>query len=408
MNERRGIRAPGRGRWSARATAIAAALTTGVLVATLGATTSQAAPADFPSWADVQAAKRDEAAAKAQLTALNAAITAAQAEVDRTQKEAELRGTEYAQAQQAYDEQVIVTQKIQEQQAAAQAEADKAKLESSQLIAGLAKQGGTDLSSGLLDASGADGYLYRMGAMRKVTERTDAVYVKAVQLQNTAQALADQAAVAQAKLDQLKIDAEAKFLLAQAASELAAQKFAELQEAKAKAEALVAFLTGAREQTEADYQAGLRARWGSGAAGEVSASGWARPAAGYIASMYGMRKNPVNGVWMLHTGVDLSGQGCGAPVYAAHAGRVTYAGWFDSWGYYVAIDHGDGTGSGYAHMPAGGIAVRIGEEVGPGQLIGKVGTTGMSTGCHLHYIVRVHGNTTDPVPFMRNQGINLG
>lgn len=388
--------------------ATAAAVTAGVLIATFGATTSQAAPADFPSWTDVQTAKRDEAAAKAQLNALNAAITAAQAEVDRTQKEAELRGTEYAKAQQAYDEQVIVTQKIVEQQAAAQAEADKAKLESSQLIAGLAKQGGTDLSSGLLDASGADGYLYRIGAMQKVTERTDAVYAKAVQLQNTAQALADQAAVAQAKLEELKADAEAKLIVAQQAAEIAAVKFDELQEAKAKAEALVAFLVDKREVTEADYKKGLIAKWGSGAAGEVSASGWARPAAGYISSMYGMRKNPVNGVWMLHTGVDLAGQGCGAPVYAAHAGTVTYAGWFDSWGYYVAIDHGDGTGSGYAHMPAGGIAVHIGQEVGPGQLIGKVGTTGMSTGCHLHYIVRVHGNTTDPVPFMRGQGINLG
>ena len=153
MNERRGIRAPGRGRWSARATAIAAALMTGALVATLGATTSQAAPADFPSWADVQAAKQSESAARAKLASLNAAIKTAQVEVDRTQKEAELRGTEYAKAQQAYDEQVVVTAKIVEQQAAAQAEADKAKLESSQLIAGLAKQGGADLSSGLLDAS---------------------------------------------------------------------------------------------------------------------------------------------------------------------------------------------------------------------------------------------------------------
>ena len=99
MNERRGIRTLRRGRWSARATATAAALMTGALIATFGAATSQAAPADFPSWADVQAAKRDEAAAKAQLNSLNAAITAAQAEVDRTQQEAELRGTEYATAQ---------------------------------------------------------------------------------------------------------------------------------------------------------------------------------------------------------------------------------------------------------------------------------------------------------------------
>ncbi len=408
MNERRGILAPGRGRWSARATATLAAISAGVLIATFGATSSQAAPADFPSWADVQAAKQSEGAARAKLASLNAAIKTAQVEVNRTQKEAELRGTEYAKAQQAYDEQVIVTAKIQEQQATAQAAADKAKLESSQLIAGLAKQGGTDLTSGLLDVSGADGYLYRIGAMQKVTERTDAVYAKAVQLQNTAKSLADQAAVAQAKLDELKQDAEAKFQLAQKAAEVAAVKLAELDEAKGKAEALVAFLTKKREVTEADYKKGLEAQWGSGAAGEVSATGWARPAAGYISSMYGMRKNPVSGVWMLHTGVDLAGQGCGAPVYAAHAGTVTYAGWFDSWGYYVAIDHGDGTGSGYAHMPAGGIKVHIGQQVGPGQLIGKVGTTGMSTGCHLHYIVRVNGNTTDPVPFMRNQGIKLG
>jgi len=408
MNERRGIRALTEGRWNARATATLAAITAGVLIATFGAVSSQAAPADFPSWADVQAAKRDEATARAKLASLRASIKTAQVEVNRTQKEAERRGTEYARAQQAYDEQVIVTGKIQEQQATAQAAADKAKLESSQLIAGLAKQGGADLSNGLLDASGADGYLYRIGAMQKVTERTDAVYAKAVQLQNTAKALADQASVAEAKLAELKQDAEVKLQAAQEAAALAAVKLAALDEAKVKAEALVAHLQGKREVTEADYKKGLIAKWGSGAAGEVSASGWARPAAGYISSMYGMRKNPVNGVWMLHTGVDLAGQGCGAPVYAAHAGVVTYAGWFDSWGYYVAIDHGDGTGSGYAHMPAGGIAVQIGQEVGPGQLIGKVGTTGMSTGCHLHYIVRVNGNTTDPVPFMRNRGIKLG
>ena len=74
----------------------------------------------------------------------------------------------------------------------------------------------------------------------------------------------------------------------------------------------------------------------------------------------------------------------------------------------MQIDHGDGTGSGYAHIQAGGIGVRIGQEVGPGQQIAKVGSTGQSTGCHLHFIIRKNGQVTDPVKFMRDQGAALG
>ena len=385
-----------------------AAIAVGALVATFGATASTAAPADFPSWADVQAAKRDEAAARAQLNAINASITSAQVEVDRTQAEAEARGTDYAIAQQAYDEQVIVTDQLVAQQLAAQAEADQAKLETAQLIAGLARQGGTDTTTGILgDTGGADGYLYRVGTVAKISERSDAIYEQAIQLQNTAQSLADQATVAQQKLDELKQAAEAAFVVAQQASETAAQKLAELEEAKAKADALLAYLTDKREVTEADYKKGLEEKWGSGAAGEVSDQGWARPSAGNIRSGYGMRVNPVSGVWMLHTGVDL-GAACNAPIYAASAGTVVYAGWFGSWGNYISIEHPDGTNTGYAHIVSGGIGVSVGQEVGPGQLIAKVGTTGQSTGCHLHYITRVNGSTTDPVPFMRGRGITLG
>ncbi|TPX04420.1 peptidoglycan DD-metalloendopeptidase family protein [Schumannella luteola] len=393
-------------------TALVAGAASVLLAITLGVQPAVAAVAtDFPSWADVQAAKRDEASAKAQLNALNASIQAAQAEVDRTQAEAQKRGTEYAEAEQAYDEQSIVTQNVKAQADTAQAEADKARLESTQLIANLAKQGaGRDATVGLLgDTGGADGYLYRIGAMQKVSERSDAVYEKAVQLQKTAKSLADQEQIEEQKLAELKADAEAKFQIAQAAAIDAQTKYDALQEAKAKAEALVAFLTHQREVTEADYQEGLKAKWGSGAAGEVSASGWARPAAGYISSNFGMRINPVSGVRQLHTGVDLAGPGCGIPIYAAHAGTVVYAGWYGSWGNYIRIANGDGTSTAYAHIQPGGIGVSIGQEVGPGQMIAKVGTTGQSTGCHLHFIVRVNGETlVDPVPFMRNQGITLG
>lgn len=387
------------------------ALVAGAALAfTLGVQPAVAAPAaDFPSWSDVQAAKRDEASARAQLTALNASIASAQAEVDRTQAEAERRGTEYADAQQAFDEQSMITLNVKSQAEAAQAEADKARLESTQLIGNLAKQGGGgDLTAGLLgDTGGADGYLYRIGTMQKVTQHSDAVYAKAVQLQKTATSLAEQEAVEEAKLDELKADAQAKFEVAQAAAIEAQQRYDELQEAKAKAEALVAYLTDKRELTEKDYEEGLRQQWGSGAAGEVSASGWARPTSGRITSNFGWRIDPINGSRAFHSGVDLAG-GCGVPIYAAHAGTVVYAGWYGTWGNYIRIEHGNGINTGYAHIMPGGIGVHIGQQVGPGQLIARTGTTGHSTGCHLHYIVRSGETLMDPVPFMRNQGITLG
>ena len=104
---------------------------------------------------------------------------------------------------------------------------------------------------------------------------------------------------------------------------------------------------------------------------------------------------------------DTAGQGCGAPIYAAHAGTVTYAGPNGTLGNYIQIDHGDGTSSGYGHIMPGGIHVRYGQHVDPGQPIAQVGTTGASTGCHLHFIIRVGGVLTDPVPFMRARGIKI-
>ncbi|QEO09172.1 M23 family metallopeptidase [Protaetiibacter larvae] len=379
-----------------------------MLTASLGAAPAYAA--DFPSWTDVQAAKRDEASAKAELARLTAAISTAQVEVDSTQKEAEARGNEFNAAQQAYDEQVLVAQKVEEQRAAAQAVADKAKADSTRLISKLAKQGGGgDLTVNLLgDTGGADSYLYRIGAMQKVSERSDALWANAVQAQNVAKSLAAQEEVEKNKLEQLRQDAEAKQKVAQAAAEAAAQRLADLEAAQAKAASLTAFLTGQREQTEADYLEGLRQKWGSGAGGEVSPSGWARPAAGYISSNFGQRYHPIYHRWQLHTGVDLAGPGCGIPIYAAHAGVVTYAGWNGDLGNFIQIDHRDGTSSGYGHIMPGGIGVSIGQEVAPGQPIARVGTTGGSTGCHLHFIIRVNGQLTDPVPFMRNQGITLG
>jgi murein DD-endopeptidase MepM/ murein hydrolase activator NlpD len=364
---------------------------------------------EYPSWEDVVAAQKNEAAAKSLKQQLEGSLAALQADAQNTQDQANAKGAVYAETQQKYDDQQVETQALLDQTAAAQAEADAAYAVAAQIIAEMSKSGSGDWTSRLWFAPGdADALLDRLEIGRVVGDRYAAVYDKALQLRNRAEALAAQAQVAQALLEELRVAAEKAFKEAQAAAEAAAAKLAQAEKDIAEVRARIEYLEGVRQETVADYNAGLQAQWGDGANGEVSQSGWARPVGGYISSMFGMRVNPATGVYQLHTGVDLAGMGCGATIRAAHAGTVTYAGWSGSWGYYVAIDHGDGTGSGYAHIQAGGIGVRIGQEVAPGQPIAKVGTTGASTGCHLHFIVRVSGKVVDPVPFMRQQGITLG
>lgn len=369
-----------------------------------------AVTADYPSWEDVVAAQKNEAEAKALRASLEGQLQGLQDEAQRTQEEADRKGEVYAKALQAYDEQSVITQALLDQTAAAQQEADDAYAVAAQVIAEMSKGGaGTDLTPRLFTTPGSpDVLLNRLEISRVLGERYAGLYAKALELRNTANALADQAEVAQAILEELRVAAEKALLEAQAAAEAAATKLAQTQKDIAEVRSRIEYLAGIREATTADYNAGLVAQWGEGAEGQISQSGYTRPHPGYITSHFGMRFNPVSHVWQLHTGVDLAGGGCGATIRAAHAGTVTYAGWLDSWGYYVQIDHGDGTGSGYAHIQAGGIGVSIGQRVAPGQPIAKVGSTGQSTGCHLHFIIRVNGQVTDPVPYMRNQGAPLG
>jgi murein DD-endopeptidase MepM/ murein hydrolase activator NlpD len=374
-----------------------------------GALAATAAVADYPSWQDVKNAQASEAATKKQVAAIKAELVRLQAEVAQTQAVAEAAGIEYEKAQNAYDEQALIAQKYQEQADAAQAESGASRKAAKQLLAELGKTGGGDLTANLLgESDSADSLLYRLGAMSQAAERSQAIYAEALRQQKAAQALTDQADVEKAKLEEYRIKAEAAFQAAQAAAQAAADKLEEQQAHQAELEAQLAVLVEKRQATEADYIKGLRAKYGPGAAGEVSASGWARPAAGYISSPFGYRYHPIYHQWIMHNGTDIAGAGCGAPIYAAHAGTVTYAGPNGTLGNYIQINHGDGSSTGYGHIVAGGIMVRIGEYVGPGQNIARVGSTGASTGCHLHFLVRVNGNLTDPVPFMRNRGITLG
>ncbi len=116
-----------------------------------------------------------------------------------------------------------------------------------------------------------------------------------------------------------------------------------------------------------------------------------------LTSDYGMRTHPVLGGRRNHKGVDLA-QPTGTPVYATADGIVSMAERYSSYGNYVQIEHGGELQTRYAHLS--GYAVAEGEQVRKGQLIGYVGSTGRSTGPHLHYEVRVAGEAVDPRPYM--------
>lgn len=143
-------------------------------------------------------------------------------------------------------------------------------------------------------------------------------------------------------------------------------------------------------------------RWGkdgqlfeaSGMAQGSTSSQLFAPVAGRITSGYGMRRHPILGYSRLHAGIDF-GAAWGAPIFAAGDGVVQFAGRHGGHGNFVRLDHGGGFGTGYAHMSR--IAVSPGTRVRGGQLIGYVGSTGLSTGPHLHYEVYKNGRTVDPL-----------
>lgn len=126
--------------------------------------------------------------------------------------------------------------------------------------------------------------------------------------------------------------------------------------------------------------------------------GWIRPCS-YVrlTSPFGNRESPTAGASSYHQGVDLAGPE-GTPIYAARSGTVTIARYSNSAGYYVTINHGDGFSSVYMHMTT--YTVSVGQSVSQGQLIGYMGSTGISTGSHLHFGIAYNGTYVNPAQYV--------
>ena len=140
--------------------------------------------------------------------------------------------------------------------------------------------------------------------------------------------------------------------------------------------------------------AGVRPVSGLGLGGSAVLSNRLPLVSARVSSRFGMRRHPLLGAMRNHSGVDLAAPQ-GTPVYAPAAGKVAAAQWRGGYGLLVAIDHAGGMETRYGHLFQ--IAVVPGQSVAAGEVIGYVGSTGLSTGPHLHYEVRIHGAVVNPL-----------
>ena len=124
-----------------------------------------------------------------------------------------------------------------------------------------------------------------------------------------------------------------------------------------------------------------------------------KPVSGEIdlSSQFGVRVDPFLRIPAMHTGLDFRGE-IGDPIHATAAGTVTAAGWTGGYGKMVEIDHGNGLSTRYGHLSQ--IDVNVGDKIRIGQVVGRLGSTGRSTGPHVHYETRIDGEPVDPQKFL--------
>ena len=245
--------------------------------------------------------------------------------------------------------------------------------------------------------------------LRDIKAMADSIAKDRLELEEEMKAQEDAKAVLaekEAVLQAQRAEADTLLLQLKKESDNLTEEFLANEEAEAEARAAVMAAQAEYEKAlSAEEAARLAAQnknnvAGGGGGGSVSpsTSGFTNPL-GYmnVTCAYGWRIHPLWGDRRFHTGVDLAGNQ-GAPIYAIASGTVTSAYYNEANGYMVALSHGGGYGSLYAHMT--GLIVSAGQSVSQGQVIGYVGSTGWSTGPHLHFEIHINGATVNPMEYV--------
>lgn len=203
----------------------------------------------------------------------------------------------------------------------------------------------------------------------------------------------------QAEIEQKKAERNVVLQKAQNDRATAMQAIEELNASSAQVSAMLKERQAARAAAAAAATAAAQSSGGQGASDNwvqgTGQLGW--PVSGEITSPYGYRVHPIWGTTIYHSGIDI-GVDEGTPVHAADGGVVVWSGWMGGYGYAVVIDHGNGLSTLYGHNSE--LAVDEGQSVAKGQVISYAGSTGNSTGPHVHFEVRVNGDPVDPMGYL--------
>ena len=379
----------------------------------LSAPAAQAAVDEsLPTWDDVQKAKNDEASTAEQITEIEGLLKQLAVEVESTRKESEAAIAAYALAE---DELLKANARLNELNMRLEdsaAEAELAEDEASSIVGLMYRSGGLDRSVEMFfesDASVSDELLKRLAIMEKATERSARIAENATRAANNARSLGDQADAVLQKREQLAEDAAIRKEAAATAAVNAAEREREQASQKATLDAQLAALKDTTSATVDGYEERLRQEeeasrknGGGGSPGgtpPVGSSGWGHPLASsyWVTEEFGGARN--------HGGIDLAVAEW-TPIYAAAAGTVTACYEFSNYGNTVDITHPDGSMTRYPHQPYGGLTVTCGQWVERGQQIGYVGTTGWSTGPHLHFETwPTTSYRVNPRGFMSDRGV---
>jgi murein DD-endopeptidase MepM/ murein hydrolase activator NlpD len=380
---------------------------------------------DWPTWDEVREARSDVKSAKAEIQRIEGMLEELRGAAAAAEAAASEANRVWVAADEAYQLAHMKAEALQLEADEAKKKADESRVQAGRLVAQSARVGGGDIGASLFaDSENADDLLQMLSRAGQLSQQTEAIYTLALQQRNTAQALTDEAEVAKEVREEARKEAEELKVLAEEAAMAAQAAVAEQEAHAAEMEAQLAVLKDIEADVNAawsDYQAEqerlrkererqLAAQWGAGAGGSIKpglSGNWTWPSQGWISGNYGYRPKPTPTSPAFHYGTDIAG-GCGAPIYAASGGTVSFIG-YSPYGYgnHILVDHGNGVSTRYAHIAHGATKVSWGQNVAPGQLIALTGTTGNSTGCHLHFEVRINGAVTDPIAFMRGKGVGI-